>query len=76
MKRLILSITSIAVALTITGFAATNGSADSTAPKHKWKFSPTINAPWANEDDEQPLDSPLLAVGMCRSDRGAVTSRA
>ena len=71
MKRVILSITSIAVALTITGFAATNGDADSTAPKHKWKFSPTINAPWANEDDDWPLDSPLLAAG-----RGAVTSPA
>jgi len=63
MKRVILSITSIAVALTITGFAATNGDADSTAPKHKWKVSPTINASWANEDDEQPLDRPILPVG-------------
>lgn len=33
-----------------------------------WKFSPTINAPWAQgSDDEQPLDSPLTAVALCRS---------
>ena len=31
-----------------------------------WKFAPTINAPWANEDDAL-LDSPLTAVGLCRS---------
>jgi hypothetical protein len=33
-----------------------------------WKFNPTINAPWAQgEDGEQPFDSPLTAVGLCRS---------
>jgi hypothetical protein len=34
---------------------------------HKWKFSPTINAPWALEDDQQPLDTPAAAAGLCRS---------
>ncbi|MEP6656745.1 MAG: sialidase family protein [Betaproteobacteria bacterium] len=34
---------------------------------HKWKFSPTINAPWAMEDDQEPLDSPIDAAGLCRS---------
>src|SRR5260370_33785062 len=34
---------------------------------HKWKFSPTINAHWALEDDEQPLDTPSAAAGLCRS---------
>ena len=34
---------------------------------HKWKFPPSINAPWAIEDDEQPLDTPKLAAGLCRS---------
>ncbi len=34
-----------------------------------WKFEPTINAPWAQEggDDDEGLDSPLAAVGLCRS---------
>ena len=34
---------------------------------HKWKFPTTINAPWAMEDDEKPLDTPLAAAGLCRS---------
>src|SRR5260370_14720993 len=34
---------------------------------HKWKFSPTINAPWALEDDQQPLDTAAAAAGLCRS---------
>lgn len=40
----------------------------SAAPSaHKWKFSPTINAPWALEEDNEPLDSPTDAAGLCRS---------
>lgn len=34
---------------------------------HKWKFDPTINAPWALEEDEGSLDTPLAAAGLCRS---------
>jgi hypothetical protein len=34
---------------------------------HKWKFPTTINAPWAMEDDQKPLDTPLAAAGLCRS---------
>ena len=34
---------------------------------HKWKFDPTINAPWALESDQKPLDTPLAAAGLCRS---------
>src|SRR5262245_65181330 len=34
---------------------------------HKWKFPTTINAPWAHEDDEGELDSPINAAGLCRS---------
>jgi len=34
---------------------------------HKWKFSPTINAPWALEEDQEPLDNPIDAAGLCRS---------
>ena len=33
-----------------------------------WKFEPTINAPWAQEgEDDEGFDSPLAAVGLCRS---------
>ena len=38
-----------------------------TATTHKWKFSPTINAPWALEDDEDALDTKTEAAGLCRS---------
>jgi BNR/Asp-box repeat len=34
---------------------------------HKWKFPTTINAPWAMEDDQKPLDTPSSAAGLCRS---------
>jgi hypothetical protein len=34
---------------------------------HKWKFDPTINAPWALEEDEGALDNPFDAAGLCRS---------
>ena len=37
------------------------------ANSHKWKFSPTINAPWALEEDQEPLDNPIDAAGLCRS---------
>ncbi|HEY3288875.1 MAG TPA: sialidase family protein [Anaerolineae bacterium] len=33
---------------------------------HKWKLDPTLNAPWALESDQQPLDVPS-AAGLCRS---------
>lgn len=33
---------------------------------HKWKLDPTLNAPWALESDQQPLDVPN-AAGLCRS---------
>ncbi|TML24536.1 MAG: exo-alpha-sialidase [Actinobacteria bacterium] len=38
-----------------------------TASSGGWKFQPTINAPWVQGDDGQPLDSPILAAGLCRS---------
>src|SRR5712691_8346480 len=37
------------------------------AVTHKWKFPTTINAPWAMEDDQKPLDTPSSAAGLCRS---------
>ena len=39
-----------------------------TASAGSWKFAPTINAPWAQENDGDILSSPdLTAVGLCRS---------
>jgi hypothetical protein len=32
-----------------------------------WKFRPTINAPWAQEGDDEDFDTPDDAVGLCRS---------
>ncbi|HEX6498678.1 MAG TPA: sialidase family protein [Micromonosporaceae bacterium] len=32
-----------------------------------WKFEPTINAPWAQEGDDDEIDDPEAAVGLCRS---------
>ncbi|HJT89899.1 MAG TPA: hypothetical protein VJ732_18640 [Bryobacteraceae bacterium] len=33
----------------------------------KWKFDPTINAPWAMENYQKPLDTSAAAAGLCRS---------
>jgi hypothetical protein len=60
------SLTFAAVAVALIASAAIS-LATGAAPTHKWKFSPTINAPWALENDERPLDTPLLAAGLCRS---------
>lgn len=32
-----------------------------------WKFQPTINAPWAQGEDDASLDQPTSASGLCRS---------
>ncbi len=42
-------------------------SAGSATPTHSWKFPPTINAPWAATGDDEDLDAPDAAVGLCRS---------
>jgi hypothetical protein len=41
--------------------------AGSATPTLNWKFAPTINAPWAHPGDDENLDSPEAAVGLCRS---------
>jgi hypothetical protein len=41
---------------------------------HKWRFDPTLNAPWAREDDENDFDTPQLAAGLCRSNPFSTTS--
>jgi hypothetical protein len=47
--------------------AALASTASAAGSAHKWKFSPTINAPWALEVDQEDYDSPLAAAGLCRS---------
>jgi hypothetical protein len=47
---------------------AASGAATTANPNGKFKFEPTINAPWAHEgEDEGELDAPDLAAGLCRS---------
>jgi hypothetical protein len=47
---------------------AASGAATAANPNGKFKFEPTINAPWAHEgEDEGELDAPDLAAGLCRS---------
>ena len=48
-------------------FAAMSGASPAASSTHKWKFDPTVNAPWAAEDDQGALDTPLAAAGLCRS---------
>lgn len=43
------------------------GGSATAASLGKWRFDPTINAPWAREEDEGELDSPIDAAGLCRS---------
>jgi hypothetical protein len=48
--------------------------ASGAASAHKWKFSPTINAPWAREEDQEDYDTPLSAAGLCRSSPFSTTN--
>ena len=66
MKRVILTAL-IAGAAVFVVVATAGATSSSTSSAHKWKFDPTINAPWALEDDQQALDSPVSAAGLCRS---------
>jgi len=58
----VLCVVSIVLA---TAFAV--GEARASSTPHKWKFSPTLNAPWALEEDEDSVDDPVSAAGLCRS---------
>jgi hypothetical protein len=64
------------VALAVVALLTIAPSATASAGKGAiWKFNPTINAPWAQgEDDEQPFDSPILAAGLCRSSQFATAN--
>jgi hypothetical protein len=61
MKHRTIQAIPLMVAMLLTACNLANGAT------HKWKFSPTINVPWAMEDDEHPLDTMAAAAGLCRS---------
>ena len=67
MKRNKWVLASIALAASYLAVALVAGAASPAPSQHKWRFSPTVNAPWAQEDDEEQLDSPIAAAGLCRS---------
>lgn len=62
---------SLAVLLTaacaVVAISALAGASTASTTTHKWRFDPTINAPWAQEADDESLDSPDTAAGLCRS---------
>jgi hypothetical protein len=68
MRTQLRRLTSTAGVLTllVVTLAGTNNAAAGAPPPH-WKFQPTINAPWAQGEDEEDLDAPDTAVGLCRS---------
>lgn len=48
--------------------AALPGTSSAAPTTHGWKFPPSINAPWAQQgDDDGDLDTDDAAVGLCRS---------
>ena len=55
------------VPLLAVGIFALLPGASFAAPSHGWKFAPDINAPWAQQGDDENLDTPTSAVGLCRS---------
>ena len=62
-------LTATAVILPITAVAVSFSGPATAGSPGGWKFEPTINAPWAQEggDDDEGLDTPEAAVGLCRS---------
>jgi hypothetical protein len=64
-KRLtVLVLLSVCACLAVT---AGSGAATAAGSGKGFKFEPTINAPWAHEGEEEELDAPDLAAGLCRS---------
>jgi hypothetical protein len=57
----------LVVGAAVAGLLVTAGAASSAPSTHKWKFDPTINAPWAQEEDDEDFDTPDAAAGLCRS---------
>ena len=63
MRRLLV----LTAAALVAGYAVHTSISVSAATAHKWRFEPTINAPWAHEADDEDIDSPVDAAGLCRS---------
>jgi hypothetical protein len=56
-----------AVACAVVAMSVMAGGSTAATTTHTWKFDPTINAPWAMEADDESLDAPDAAAGLCRS---------
>ncbi|TMH00431.1 MAG: hypothetical protein E6H71_00065 [Betaproteobacteria bacterium] len=67
MKRSNLVVAAIMLGVVLPVVALADKDATSSNTQHRWKFAPTIYAPWAQEDDENDFDTPLSAAGLCRS---------
>ena len=63
--RRVFSACAIAAGLIL--FLHQNATTSAAPLPHKWRFDPTVNVPWAGEDDDDDLDAPDLAAGLCRS---------
>ena len=73
MNRLLIPALLSVIALSIAVAAA--GADNQATQTHKWKFEPTINAPWVNEGEEgDEFEPPDAAVGLCRSTPFSTTS--
>src|SRR6476660_9484645 len=42
--------------------------------RHHYKFPPTVDAPWAHEEDDDSLDIAPAGAGVCRSAPFSTTS--
>ena len=56
-----------AAACAVVAMWAMTGASTAATTTHTFKFGPTINAPWAHEADEEDMDTPDAAAGLCRS---------
>ena len=66
MKLLLIPALLGSVALSFLVVAA--GAANQAQQTHKWKFEPTVVAPWVNEGEEDgEFEPPDAAAGLCRS---------
>lgn len=59
--------TSTRLGLALVVAALATFAAPALASAGDWKFQPTINAPWAQGDNDPLTDSPTTAAGLCRS---------
>lgn len=59
--------TAVLAAGAFVGVAVASTSAQAASSGSGWKFAPTLNAPWAQAGDDEGLDAPDAAVGLCRS---------